>query len=91
MTLFQDLRQALRALAAHRGFACIAVLTLALGIGANTAVFTVVNGVLLRPLPFPNSDRLVLVSLRGAAEAGGDFVPLSVADLLMVPAAREVL
>jgi putative ABC transport system permease protein len=58
-TFIQDLRLGLRRLANAPGFAAIALLTLALGIGANTAIFTVVNGVLFRPLPFPESDRLV--------------------------------
>jgi putative ABC transport system permease protein len=61
-SLIADLRYASRALARNPGFAAVAILVLALGIGANTAVFTVVNGVLLRPLPFPNSGRLVLIS-----------------------------
>jgi putative ABC transport system permease protein len=59
--LFQDLRYGLRQLGRNPGFTVIAVLTLALAIGANTAIFTVANDFLLRPLPFRNSDRVVMV------------------------------
>jgi ABC-2 type transport system ATP-binding protein len=63
-TILSDLRFAIRTLRHHPGFALITVLTLALGIGANTAIFSVVNGVLLRPLEYPDPDRLVFITSR---------------------------
>lgn len=62
-TLIQDVRFAIRTLLKSPGFTMVVVLTLALGIGANTAIFSFVNAWIINPLPYPNSDRLVVVQV----------------------------
>jgi len=68
--LVHDVRYAIRLLLKRPGFAAVAVLTLALGIGATTAIFSVVNAVLLSPLPFPNAERLVQVRIASSNDEG---------------------
>src|SRR5262249_51013604 len=80
MTFFQDFRYAVRTAARDKGFTLVAVLTLALGIGANTALFTIVNAVLLEPLPFRAPERLVRVTVDFAGSGTMD-VGLSVPEL----------
>jgi putative ABC transport system permease protein len=80
-SFLQDLRFAVRQLAADRGFAVVAILTLALGIGANTAIFSVVDGVLLRPAPVADLDRLAMV-WETDRNSGTTREPASVPDYL---------
>ena len=79
-TLFQDIRYSIRGLGKRPGFAAVVILTLALGVGANTAIFSIVYAVLLRPLPFPEQERLV-VAWEKDTTANTPFVELSVAEI----------
>ncbi|MGE5326820.1 MAG: ABC transporter permease, partial [Deltaproteobacteria bacterium] len=79
-TFIQDLKYGLRILAKNPSFTAVAVLTLALGIGANTAIFSVVNTVLLRPLPFPDSEKIVVVGQEWMG-GPGDFSPADFLDV----------
>jgi predicted permease len=78
-TVFRDIRLAFKLLWKDRGFAATAILTLAVCIGANTAIFTIVNSVLLRPMPLPDSDNILIMSNRypkaGAADSTNSGVP----------------
>jgi putative ABC transport system permease protein len=75
-TILQDLRYGIRVLARNPGFTVVAVLTLALGIGANTAIFTVIDAVLLQPLPYPDPGRVVRVT---------EFMPQSGRSTVLAP------
>ncbi|MGH9706886.1 MAG: ABC transporter permease [Candidatus Acidiferrales bacterium] len=79
--LWQDLRYGWRMLRTNPGFAVVAVLTLAIGIGANTALFSIIDGVMLRPLPYPDSQNLVLI-WETDANRGVTRGAVSAADLL---------
>ena len=78
--MFQDLRYGARVLLKHKGFTLVAVLTLALGIGANTAIFSIVQAVLLRPLPFAQQEQLVML-WKQDTNAGSPFVELALAEV----------
>ncbi len=81
-TLVADVRYALRGHAKHPGFAIVTVLILALGVGASTAIFSVVHGVLLRPLPYPDSDQLVSVQVNSGIGSSEGFYDLSEPEFL---------
>src|SRR5262245_58477807 len=78
--LWQDLRYAARILLTRPGFTSAVVLTLALGLGSNAAIFTVINAVLLRPLPFPRSEQLLAVYTRFLPSSGLDLPYFAVSD-----------
>lgn len=80
-SIFSDMRFALRQLRKMPGFAAVAVATLALGIGASTAVFSLFDAVVLRPLPYPESDRLILVT-ETVPPLGSDEVGVAVQEAL---------
>jgi hypothetical protein len=80
-TLLYDLRYALRQLRKTPGPALLAILTLALGVGANTAIFTVIESVLLRPLPYAHSDRLLTIGPAGAKPSFGSTSWLNYRDI----------
>jgi len=80
--LMRDLRFAFRQFAARPGFTFTAVLVLALGLGANTAIFSVVHALLLRPLPYPQPDRLVALAERVKGRGGEEGMGLSPGNFL---------
>ncbi|MDH4064278.1 MAG: ABC transporter permease, partial [Acidobacteriota bacterium] len=77
--LLQDATYGARTLVKHPGYAALAVLTLGLGIGANTAIFSLINGVLLKPLPYEHGDRLVVVR-QSAPLSGQDTLGVAIAE-----------
>jgi len=88
-TLFQDLRYGVRMLAKNRVFTFVAILTLAFGIGANTAIFSVIHAVLLSPLPYPQSERMVMLGVSWA-NTGGD-APLTAPEFVEIEKENQLL
>jgi putative ABC transport system permease protein len=87
--MIQDLRYSLRMLAKNRVFTFVAVLTLSFGIGANTAIFSVIHAVLLSPLPYPQSERMVMLSV-GSTKDGGD-APLTAPEFVEIGKQNQLL
>src|SRR5438552_17760372 len=69
-TFLHDIRYGFRMLLKHKSFTAVAVIALGLSVGANTAIFSLVNGVLLRPLPFPDAERIIYIEGKNPAAAG---------------------
>src|SRR5690348_1737872 len=90
MSFLADLRRAVRSLSNARGFAAAVILTLALGIGANTAMFTLLRGTLMRPLPNRQGERLVYLR-QSAKGAGQDNVLFSVPEIIDYRSASKTL
>jgi predicted permease len=86
-----DLRYGFRQLLTHPGFTAVALLSLALGIGANTAIFSVVNTVLLQPLPFSHPDRIVAIEEHASGERNTTFSPRDFLDVKEQAASLEVV
>src|SRR5215207_1170045 len=79
-TVMQDIRYGLRNIRRNPGFALVVIVTMALGIGANTGIFSVVNGVLLRPLPYADGDRLVVLH-QNRPLSGDDDIGFSATEI----------